>query len=133
MAANVGNTSTVRRLLFVFDANSGMWGAVVDSSRKLLNIQGCALCSITHGIAGEKSGWKECKAELGAPVEYVHKDELHGPLAAVATELPCIAAEADGRFVLLVSRDAIARCKGSIADLRGKIRFHAGRYGLSLG
>ncbi|MBI3608180.1 MAG: hypothetical protein HY207_09445 [Nitrospirae bacterium] len=46
----------IERLLFIYNADSGKWGAFVDSAKKLLMINGCALCSLTHGLAGEPLG-----------------------------------------------------------------------------
>ena len=69
---------TIERLIFVFDADSGALSAFFDSAKKALRLGGCALCTITHGLAGERSEWRECKEELGVPVEYVHRDEI-GP------------------------------------------------------
>ena len=45
----------IKRLVLVYDANSGTWSAVLDSARKLLSLDACGLCAITHGLAGEKS------------------------------------------------------------------------------
>jgi hypothetical protein len=124
----------VDRLLFVYDANSGVLGAIVDSARKLMTLKGCALCTITHGITGEKGEWKECRDELGVPVEYLHRDEIQGDLEKVVrNNLPCIVAEAGGTFVLLVTRDVLERCNGSVPDLKGKILYYAGARDLRLG
>src|ERR1700692_4214473 len=44
--------------------------------KKLLMMEGCALCSITHGIAGEKPEFLIWKRSVGVPIEYVHRDEM---------------------------------------------------------
>lgn len=123
----------VERLIFVFSADAGPMAALVDSARKVLRLNGCALCAITHGLAGEKGEWKECKAELGVPVEYVHRDEVDGALAQVATALPCVVAVAGGRMVTLLTPDVLERCSGQVSDLRGRLVYYAGMKGLSLG
>ena len=63
---------TIDRLIFVFAANSGLLSAAVDSAKKVLRLRGCSLCSITHGLAGEKREWSECREEIGVPVLQVH-------------------------------------------------------------
>ncbi len=124
---------SIQRLLFVFNADAGLWSAIVDSTKKLLMINGCALCSLTHGIAGEKSEWKSCKDELGVPIDYVHRDELTPKLReAVEGKLPCILAEANGEFSVLLTPDVLDRCRGSIPDMRGKIYFYASAQNLKL-
>jgi hypothetical protein len=117
---------TIERLIFVFNAGSGTFNAFVDSAKKLLMIRGCTLCSITHGLAGEKSEWRDCKEEIGVPVDYVHKDEVTPALGGVVREkLPCIVAEAGGELTLLLGPDVLDRCQGSVADLRGRLHYFA--------
>lgn len=117
---------TIERLIFVFNAGSGSFNAFVDSAKKLLMIRGCTLCSITHGLAGEKSEWRDCKEEIGVPVDYVHKDEISPALRGVVQgKLPCIVAEAGGELTLLLGPDVLDRCQGSVADLRGRLHYFA--------
>ncbi len=123
----------IERLLFVYNADSGVLNSVIDSAKKILAINGCPLCSLTHSLSGEKSDWRTCKESLGMPVEYVHRNELTSSLRTVVGEqLPCVVAQADGDLVLLLEPDVIQRCKGSVADLRGRIRMHAAMRGLEL-
>ena len=125
-------TRTIDRLIFIFDANSGKWSAFLDSARKALQLEACSLCTITHGLAGEKSEWKECKADLGVPIDYLHKDELSGDLKKlVGGKLPCIVAEAAGERVLLVPRDVLSECKGDVDALNERLHAHAERLGLA--
>jgi hypothetical protein len=123
----------IERLIFVFNAGSGSLNAFLDSARKLLQINGCTLCSITHGLAGEKSEWKECKEEIGVPVDYVHKDELWPALeTAINGKLPCVVAQTGDDLVLLLGPDVLDRCKGSVADLKGRLTVFSSMNGLEL-
>jgi hypothetical protein len=116
----------IRRLIFVFHAQSGPVAALVDSMKKVLMIKGCTLCSITHGLAGEKAEWKTCKESLGVPVEYLHLDDIPPHLRAVVGEdTPCVIAEAGDRFVRLLGPDELDRCRGSVGDFRGRLSYHA--------
>ncbi len=124
---------TIDRLIFVFDADSGALNAFFDSAKKTLNLGGCALCAITHGVAGERSEWKDCREEIGVPVDYVHRDEVDDRLrSAAGDELPCVVAEAGGGLFRLLDREVLERCKGSVADFRGRLAFFAGRHRLAL-
>ncbi|MBI3606903.1 MAG: hypothetical protein HY207_02935 [Nitrospirae bacterium] len=123
----------IERLLFIYAADSGKWGAFVDSAKKLFMLNGCALCSITHGLAGEKSAWRDCKEELGVPIDYVHRDELTQQLKVlVGDSLPCIVAQTRLGPMLLVRPEVLERCRGSVADLKGKILYYAGIKDLDL-
>lgn len=73
---------TIDRVVFVFSANSGVSSAAIDSAKKVLQLRGCALCSITHG-----------------------RQVLIGP-------------------------DVLARCKGSVADLKGRLQTYAAMHDL---
>src|SRR5688500_9769004 len=101
----------IDRLLLIFDAQSGAAAAFVDSAKKVLRVQGCALCEVTHGIARERSEWRSCKEELGVPVDYLHRDEIPEHLAPIVGELPCIVAETAKGPVPLVPASAIKRCR----------------------
>ena len=129
---------TIDRLLFVFAANSGLLSAAIDSARKLLARRGCALCSITHGLAGEKREWAECRDEIGVPVDYVHLDELTPELRAalgggeaVADRLPAVVAAVAGGLLPLIGPEVLERCEGSVADLRRRLETHAARNDLA--
>jgi len=115
----------VDRLLFIYDANSGKIGAFLDSTKKLLMIGGCALCTITQGILGEKEQWKECKVELGVPVDYYHRNDMPAELKTVVTgHLPCIVAQIGREYLLLLEPTVLQRCRGNVDDLKGRIRYY---------
>lgn len=128
----MAQTRSIQRLLFVYNADSGILNSVIDSAKKLLSINGCPLCSLTHSLAGERTEWKSCKESIGVPIDYVHRDELTPQIKSlVGKELPCVLAEADGELAILLPADVVARCKGSVADLRGRLKTHAAMRGLT--
>jgi hypothetical protein len=123
----------IEELVLVYNADSGLVSALADSARKLLRIKGCTLCSITHGLAGERAEWQECKTAFGAPITYYHRDDVPPQLRQVAADrLPCILARAGSEYVLLMEPDSLERCNGKVADLRGRLRHRASLLGLSL-
>ena len=124
---------TVRKLIFVFAADSGLLNAIGDSAGKVLRLKGCSLCGITHGILGERKGWKECRSRFGVDVDYVHRDELSAELqAVVGDKLPAVVAETDDGMVLLLAPDVLDRCRGSIADFNGRLMTHAAMHDLEI-
>jgi hypothetical protein len=123
----------IDRLIFVFSADSGTLNAFLDSAKKLLRIKGCTLCAITHGLAGEKSEWRDCKEELGVPIDYVHRDEVSGDLQRiVGDKLPCVVAQTGDDLVLVLGPDVLERCQGSVADLKGRLQTLSAMKGLEL-
>lgn len=103
----------VHRLVMVYNADSGFLNAMAESARKLLGGGGCTLCSLTHGLAGERQEWQECREELGLPVDHVHRDELEGVLAGVVgNRIPAVVAQTEDGYEILLSPEALRRFKG---------------------
>jgi hypothetical protein len=123
----------IDRLSFIFDANSGFGAALIDSVRKVVRLNGCDLCTITHGIMGEKQEMASCRESLGVPVDYVHRDEMEAELIeATGNRLPAVVAHSGSSAWLVLDPEGIARCKGSVGDLRGRLSFNAAKLGLLL-
>lgn len=123
----------INKLLLVFDADAGAMNALIDSTRKLFSINGCSLCSITHGILGEKSEWKSCRDALLVPIDYIHRNELTGTLAKFSDlPLPSVLAETKDGIEVLMNPRVLSRCEGSVDDFRGRLLHHATRLGLTL-
>lgn len=122
---------TITGLTFVFNADSGKLNALFDSAKKLLQLNGCSLCAITHGLAGEKADWRECKEEIGLPVDYVHRDEVTPDVDAVVQgRYPCVLAQTQDGLRMLLPPDVLDRCRGSVADLKGRLKTNATMQGL---
>jgi hypothetical protein len=125
--------SKVDRFIFIYDADSGKMGAFLDSARKLLMVGGCALCTITYGILGEKTEWKDCKEELGIPIDYYHRDDVPEFLREQVTgHLPCILARVGTRYVMLLEPAVLKRCRGDVRDLKGRIQYYLAANNLTL-
>ena len=121
----------IDRLLFIYNADSGKWSAFVDSAKKILMINGCALCSITHGLTSEKDEWRTCRDELGIQIDYIHRDELTTDLRfLVGDALPSVVAVAGEEYHILLTAEVLDRCKGSVADFRGRLYAFATMKGL---
>lgn len=123
----------IDELILVYSADAGLVSAVADSARKLFKLNGCTLCTITHGLTGEREEWQECKTALRVPVLYFHRDDMPPDVrVAAGAELPCILARVGGSLIALLAPEALARCNGKVPDLRGRLRHNARLHGLSL-
>ncbi len=122
----MAESTAVRRLILIYNADTGKLNALVDSARKVLKLNGCALCDITHGLTGERSEWRSCRAELGVPIDILHRDEIFGRLKQLVEDtLPCVVAETAGGPQVLLTPDVLERCRGSVADFKGRLLTHA--------
>lgn len=123
----------IERLVLVYDANSGTWSAVVDSARKLLALDACGLCAITHGLTGERPEWTSCKEGLGVDVGELHRDELTPAMRDLTSGLlPCVVAETPAGSVVIVARDDLGACEGEPSALSDLIRERIRERGLVL-
>jgi len=68
-----------RRLVLVYNADSGRLNALLDMAHKLFSPQtyACDLCAITHGVFREREAWGQFVDSLPLPVDYLHRDEFH--------------------------------------------------------
>ena len=126
----------VARLIMITPFDSSI--AQLSDSEQLLLLKGCALCAITRDLennsTGNKPEWKDCKSELGAPIFVFTLDVIEPRLhALIQGNAPAVCAETEaGELFLLLDPAAIERCKGSVADFRGRLLYRASTLGLSL-
>lgn len=64
------------KLLFVYNASSGMMDKWLDTAHKIINpaTYHCALCALTHGNFKEKSTWKDFRETAGIDMVFLYKD-----------------------------------------------------------
>lgn len=65
-------------LIFVYNANSGLGNALMDTAHKVLspNSYACNLCGITYGLLTENRQWKKYRESSGIEMQFLHKDEF---------------------------------------------------------
>lgn len=126
----------IKKLIMVTPFESSI--ATLSQEEQLLKLKGCALCAITRqldaGSTRNKPEWKECKAEIGVPVEVVTVDRADSAtLAALEHHAPGVCAEVeDGQVLRLFDEEMLARCRGSVADFRGRLLFRVSSLDLQL-
>ena len=70
--------SDERKLVFIYNADSGLVNTVKDFWHKALrpSTYQCNLCQTTFGVFGAKKEWKSFIKDLGIESEFLHKDEF---------------------------------------------------------
>ena len=119
-------------LVFIWNADSGLHNAVMDSLHKVVSPQtyACKLCQLTYGLTGPKARWNEFLETLGRPVVCYHRDEfLQTPVAEQfpGLELPAVLICAADKCQILISKDEMLKIEdldGLLSEL--KIRNPAG-------
>ena len=71
------------KLIFVYNANSGLWNAALDSMHKIISpdTYNCKLCQITYGTFSEMPDWKKFRDNFPGEMVFLHTDEFekHSP------------------------------------------------------
>jgi hypothetical protein len=99
------------RLVLVYNADSGVFGAVADSVHKWLapETYACGLCYYTHGAFGMKREFKAFLEDLPVPVAFFHRDEIRTQYGETEIALPAVLWETgEGVFEVVVPAEALA-------------------------
>ena len=66
------------KLIFVYNANSGMINVIKDIGHKIMSPEtyDCFLCSLTHGTFKEDPKWKSFRESSSIDMEFLHRDEF---------------------------------------------------------
>jgi hypothetical protein len=113
------DSNTKSAILFVYNANSGLFNALADVAHKVLSPQTypCNLCAITTSALGMRKEWKTFLEGLGIDKEFLHRDQLAREYRMENVELPAVFRKRGKALDLLVDAEAINRCE-SIEDLK---------------
>ncbi len=111
------------KLLFVYNADTGLFNAVADATHKLLfpNTYSCNLCKITYGVVSMKKDWKIFLQSLPYELEFLHKDEFYIKYPDQRNLiLPAILRKENDRIDAFLSAQEINTCK-TLEDLKSLI------------
>lgn len=117
---------TKPKLIFVYNADSGLKNAVIDSAHKIISPKTyqCRLCDLTYGAFKEKKAWKNFRKQSNVEMKFLHADEfeqLYKSKFRPAFELPIILIENQYDLEVLMSSqglDAIEDCESLIKKLK---------------
>ena len=107
-------------LVFVYNADSGLFNLLTDIAHKIFSPQtyDCNLCAVTHDKFGIKDEWRQYLKTLAAPVEFLHADEFKAKYRTGDSEkLPAIFRLENGQLNLAIDSNAINACR-NIDDLK---------------
>ncbi|MBN4080070.1 hypothetical protein JYT31_00235 [Beggiatoa alba] len=79
-------------LLFVYNADSGLFNTLSDIAHKILSpdTYACNLCAITHSYFSMRKPWGDFLGSLNVKLEFLHKDELYKQYGDKHTALPAV-------------------------------------------
>ncbi len=111
------------RLVFVYNADSGLFNTVSDIAHKIFSPKtyACNLCALTHGYFSVRKEWEMFVESLSVPCEFLHRDQFVKNYPGHAMRLPALLLQQqDGRLTVLMSADEIDAID-DLADLKGRI------------
>jgi hypothetical protein len=99
-------------LLFVYNADTGLFSVVTDYAHKILSPKTypCNLCAITYGSMGMNKRWQEFIANLSFPVEFLHRDEFVNQYDFKDTQLPAAFLKRGDNITMIITHDEINKC-----------------------
>ena len=100
-------------LVFVYNAEAGLFHALADTAHKLLRPDTYTrpLCTVTHGLAGEKRVWRQYLGGLGYPLRFNHRAGFRTAHPDWAREpSPAVLLDRGGSLAPLLSAADIAAC-----------------------
>lgn len=107
------DTEQQSTLIFVYNADSGLFNTMTDVAHKMLSpsTYSCNLCAITHGLLSEKKEWRAFIEQLGIPVEFLHRDEFEQQYDSNMNRYPAVLRRDGDVIDLLLSPEEINRCR----------------------
>lgn len=109
--------SKAAALLFVYNADSGMFNTLADIGHKIFSpdTYACALCSLTHGYFNERAQWRSFVESLDCDCQFMHRDEFSRQFPDITTRLPAVFDLSDGSPRCCADAAAIAGCADLVA------------------
>ncbi len=106
------------KILCIYNASSTWVGELSYLFGKIFQNSSCSMCDLSHSLTGIKKEWQEMEAGSVHQYRLLHSNDLPTDIPPSLIEcLPCVIRETEDeseRFSLLISRDQLSGCNGSI-------------------
>ena len=109
-------------LIFVYNADSGLFNTVADIAHKILSPEtySCQLCALTHSYFSIRKDWAGFLSEIDAELEFLHKDEFNKKYTVSDLSLPVILLNKEEKLSTWISSEEINHCP-SLTELKAMI------------
>lgn len=86
------NRMPAATLIFVYNANGGLFSAMADAAHKLISpaTYPCSLCAITYGAVSMRGEWKSYLKRLPHDTRFYHRDDFARDWPDEVAALPAI-------------------------------------------
>jgi hypothetical protein len=99
-------------LVFVYNADSGLFNTMADAAHKVFSpdTYSCNLCRVTYGWFTERGAWRDFIAALELPCTFLHRDELRARYPGLDLALPAVLRVTDGVPAVCIDAAALNAC-----------------------
>ena len=104
---------TAPTLVFVYNADSGVFNTLADAAHKIFSPRtyACNLCALTHTAVRMRGEWREFLDGLGRPLEFLHADELATRYGLKGVPLPAVFTKDGAGLKVLAGADSVNACR----------------------
>ena len=112
-----------RKLVFIYNADSGILNALKDAVRKAFapKTYECSLCAVTYGPVSMKPEWRRFIENLPVEVEFLHRGEFTDRYGRSDIRFPAAVWEKAGSVEPVLTAEEINSC-GSLEELKTKVQ-----------
>ncbi|MFP4131924.1 MAG: hypothetical protein ACLFTX_03955 [Thiohalospira sp.] len=112
-------------LVFVYNADSGLFNTVADIGHKLFSPQtyACDLCRITYGLFNVREEWRAFVEGLPVAAEFLHRDQFRDAHGEPPVALPAVFQRRGEALEPCLTAEALAACE-DVAALEAALREH---------
>lgn len=102
-----------KKVIFVYNANSGAVSAVKDFWKKILRPSSyeCNLCLQTFSLFSMKKGWKNFIQNLEIGTEFLHRDEFEEKYKVKNAKYPSAYIQENSNFTLFITQEEMNKVK----------------------
>ncbi len=112
-----------QQLIFVYNADSGLFSAVTDFAHKIISpsTYQCQLCALTYGNFSMKQDWKSFIESLPIKTVFLYKDKFVQQYK-MNTAFPAVFIKTDDTIIPIVTKEEIETCQ-SLQQLKDLLLF----------
>lgn len=105
--------SDIKKVIFVYNANSGFVSVVKDFWKKILrpSSYSCNLCLQTFSVFGIKKDWKNFLQNLEIETEFLHKNEFEENYDIKDAKYPSAYIQDNGNLELFITQEEMNNVK----------------------
>ena len=98
-----------RKLIFVYNADSGFFNTVSDIAHKITSPETyeCKLCALTHGYFKIKDQWQQFIKNTNDEFVFYHRDEFVKEFGEIRESLPAVFVDTGNGLEIFINKEKL--------------------------